>query len=268
MTHPKHIAMWTAPRSRSTLIARAFEQLDECWVVDEPFYPPYVLTHDFDEPQREAVLELCDTDYKNVVKRITGELPADKLFTFQKHISKHALPEFGREWLPYLNNFFLIRNPQETILSYQKIFKEMFGEERKVDQHDVGMQYLYNMFKEVEAIAGKPPLVVDSTDLIKNPATGLKALCDQLEIAFSEKMLTWESGLKGSGLLYTGSLLPYANIWYSDVNNSQGFHPYQEKEVEFPDELVPLLEECLPLYEELYQYRLVFNHDSRSNSGK
>ncbi len=47
MIQTKHIAMWTAPRSRSTLIARAFEQLDECWLIDQPFYPPYALTNDF-----------------------------------------------------------------------------------------------------------------------------------------------------------------------------------------------------------------------------
>ena len=144
----------------------------------------------------------------------------------------------------------------------------MFGEERKVNKHDVGVEYLYNIFKEVEAIAGKPPLVVDSTDLIKNPIYGLKVLCDLFEVAFSEKMLSWELDLKGSGLFYTGNLFPYAKIWYSDVNNSQGFFAYEEKELKFPDELVPLLEECLPLYEELSQYRLVFNNDSRLKDDK
>jgi hypothetical protein len=264
----KHIAMWTSPRSRGTLVARAFEQLDGCWIIDEPFYPPYALTHDFGRPQREAVLELCETNYKNVINRIKGELPEGKLFSFQKQSSKHALPEFGREWFSYLNSFFLIRNPKEIILSYQKILHDMFGKERKVNMHDVGVKYLYNIFKEVEAIAGEKPFVVDSTDLIKNPATGLKVLCDRLGLVFSEKMLTWEPGLKGSGLFYAGDLYPYVDVWYSDVNRSQGFLPYQEKDVEFPDELMPLLEECLPLYQELYRYRLVFDHAPGLNSDK
>ncbi len=95
MVQSKHIAMWTAPRSRSTLIARTFEQLDECWLIDEPFYPPYALKNDFGEPERKAVLELFDTNYQNVIKKITGKLPKDKSFSFQKQMSKHALPEFG-----------------------------------------------------------------------------------------------------------------------------------------------------------------------------
>jgi hypothetical protein len=202
------------------------------------------------------------------MKRITGELPKGKLFSFQKQNSKHALSEFGREWLHDLNNFFLIRNPQEIILSYQKILHKMFGKERKVNMHDVGVRYLYDLFKEVEAIAGKPPFVIDSTDLVKNPANGLKALCARLGVKFSEKMLSWEPGLKGSGLFYTEDLFPYVNPWYTDVNNSQGFLPYKEKELEFPGELMPLLEECWSLYEELSQYRLVFNNSSRLNSDK
>ena len=50
--------------------------------------------------------------------------------------------------------------------------------------------------------------------------------------------------IKNSNLFYTGDLLPYAKLWYSQVSNSQGFMTYKEKEVEFPEELLPLLEEC------------------------
>nr|AYN62255.1 truncated SxtN [Heteroscytonema crispum UCFS10] len=38
----KHIAMWACPRSRSTVISRAFENLDGCIVYDEPLFAPYV----------------------------------------------------------------------------------------------------------------------------------------------------------------------------------------------------------------------------------
>ncbi|MCL2925401.1 MAG: hypothetical protein MGF17_12485 [Trichodesmium sp. MAG_R04] len=57
-------------------------------------------------------------------------------------------------------------------------------------------------------------------------------------------MLSLVLDLKNSNLFYTGDLLPYAKLWYSQVRNSQGFMPYKEKEVEFPEELLPLLEEC------------------------
>ncbi len=39
----KHIALWTCPRSRSTLMTRAFEELEGCLIFDEPLYAPYLL---------------------------------------------------------------------------------------------------------------------------------------------------------------------------------------------------------------------------------
>ena len=41
MSNNKHIAMWAIPRSRSTAITRAFEQLDKCVGYDEPLYGAY-----------------------------------------------------------------------------------------------------------------------------------------------------------------------------------------------------------------------------------
>jgi hypothetical protein len=57
MTANKHIAMWTCARSRSTLVTRAFQQLDGCVIFDEPFYPPYLFTQQVDHPQRLEIIE-------------------------------------------------------------------------------------------------------------------------------------------------------------------------------------------------------------------
>ena len=89
----------------------------------------------------------------------------------------------------------------------------------------------------------------------------MRVLCnDHLGVTFSEKILSWELDLKNSNLLYTGDLSPYARFWYSQVSNSEGFMPYKEKEVEFPEELLPLLEDCLVLYQEMYQSCRLFNN--------
>ena len=261
MTKNKHIALWTCPRSRSTLMTRAFEQLDGCTVFDEPFYSPYLLKQGFDHPHRQEIIANCETNYQKVVQKITGDLPNGASFSFQKHISKHALSEFGRDWLKSLHNFFLIRDPKEIVVSWHKVYG-------KVTKHDIGIAELYNIFKEVEAFNDKKPLVIDSTDFVKNPKEILNLLCSQLGLEFSEKMLAWEPGLKDSQLLFTGALSSFASTWYSTVMNSNGFLPYKEKQVNLPDELKPLVEECRPFYEELYQYRLIVNSVSNSENDK
>ena len=85
---------------------------------------------------------------------------------------KHALPEFGRDWLKSLHNFFLIRDPKEIVVSWHKVYG-------KVTKHDIGIEELYNIFKEVEPFSARTPLVIDSTDLIKNPKKALNLLCSK-----------------------------------------------------------------------------------------
>lgn len=254
----KHIAMWTCPRSRSTLVARSFEQLDGCMVFDEPLYAPYLLKHAFDHPEREAVIAHRETDYQKVIQQITSDLPEGVSFSFQKHMAKHILPHDEKKWLKSLNNFFLIRNPKEIILSYNKVCQT-------VTKHEIGMEDVYNLFKEVESFTGKTPLVIDSTDLMKNHRGYLSLICSKLGITFSEKMLTWKPGLQATKedlkspfpWLWTGELPP--TVWYSNINQSTGFKSYEEKEINFPDELMSVLEDSLSFYDKLSQHRLTID---------
>lgn len=63
MVQSKYIVMWIVLRSCFILIVRIFEQLDECWLIDEFFYLLYVLKNDFGEFERKVVLELFDINY-------------------------------------------------------------------------------------------------------------------------------------------------------------------------------------------------------------
>lgn len=251
-----HIAMWSCPRSRSTLIARSFGQLDGCIVYDEPLYAPYLVDRGFDHPERERVLACRETDYERAIGQLIGDLPPGTSFSFQKHIAKHFKPEKSSEWLKSLRHFFLIRHPQEIIYSYQKICPS-------VTESDIGMAALVDVFKKIQSFSDLPPLVVDANDLLKNPQAFLTEICLYLDIPFSEKMLTWECGLPTNlemsdrpfPWLWTGEL-PLTS-WYTKLDRSTGFLPFdEEREINLPDALKPVLESCLPLYHELSKYRL------------
>ncbi|HIK31775.1 MAG TPA: hypothetical protein IGS17_16260 [Oscillatoriales cyanobacterium M59_W2019_021] len=248
--------MWSCPRSRSTLIARSFGQLEGGIVYDEPLYAPYLVQNGFDHPQREAVLASRETDYDRAISLLVGDLPDGASFSFQKHISKHFRSNQEREWLKYLSHFFLIRHPQEIIHSYQKICDQ-------VTEADIGFESLFDIFKTVESFLGKPPLVVDANDLVRNPRLYLERICLELGIPFSETMLSWDVGLSGMEdrshnpfpWLWTGEL-PMTN-WYSQVNRTTGFvFPKETLKIELPPSLIPVCEACLPFYEKLSQYRL------------
>jgi hypothetical protein len=51
-----NIALWSRPRSRSTVLACSFEQRSDCLVVDEPFYPACLTRAGQNHPNRDAIL--------------------------------------------------------------------------------------------------------------------------------------------------------------------------------------------------------------------
>lgn len=259
----KHIAMWSCARSRTTAMTRAFEQLEGCVIFDTPFYGAYALSADnpVDRLFSQEVAAAWEKDYKKVISQMTGDLPEGASFSFQRHTTRTILPHFGREWLKSLNNFFLIRHPKEIILSF---YKAMGGHDmaEEFTAKDIAIDVLYCLFKDVESITGKTPIVIHSDDLAQNPAQVLAFLCDQFGLDFSEKMLSWEPKLNNSQII--SSQLPSANeqwgkTFYKTIHNSSGFLPYKKTEEPLPDELRPILAACMPFYEKLFKHRVIFS---------
>lgn len=249
----KHIAMWACPRTRSSAITRAFEQIDDCMVYDEPFLHLSFV----DKINYHNIIELpsnylpnAENCYSNIIEKLIGDLPEGKTFSFQKHMSFHLLPGFDKSWISKVKNCFLIRDPRETIISYWKARKSA-GFSWKDSESFVGWEEHYRLFKEIENIIAEKPIIIDSGDIVKDSRSYLKALCSQLGINFSEKMLLWRPE--------ETNIVSWKNTIFEqfrkDVINSSGF--FQEsKEINIPDILVPCINKCMPLYKEMYKHRL------------
>ena len=247
--HNNRIALWACPRSRSTLFARSFEQRDDCVVCDEPFYAPYLLEKGQFHPFKDNILEIYESDHEKVAQSLLTALPNGVGFEFQKHIAKNVLPHYGTAWFPK-KNIFLIRHPKDILISLYKIFAQNIT----IDEIDINA--LYRIFQQIKTESDKTTIVINSDDFIKKPVLTLRKICEIFEIPFQESMLQWKAGLSDSNLLFTGKLLPYADTWYGSIKNSTGFKPYQEKTVEFPEHLQPILEACMPIYQKLLPYCL------------
>ncbi|MFH7029575.1 MAG: hypothetical protein ACHBN1_30415 [Heteroscytonema crispum UTEX LB 1556] len=267
----KHIAMWACPRSRSTVISRAFENLDGCIVYDEPLFAPYVFMTTYTTTnsrtlEEENLKQLLaqnnfETDIKKVIEKITGNLPDGKLFSFQKMITGDYRSEFGIDWAKKLTNFFLIRHPKDIIFSLD-IAEKKSGITEPFTQQTIGMKTLYQVFQQIEVITGQIPLVIHSDDIVKNPPSALQWLCENLEIAFDKRMLTWKANLEDSNLLYTqlyaNSAFSSSEPWYETLRSSQTFLPYEKKEKNLPEQLIPLLDESMFYYEKVLQHCHIF----------
>ena len=115
------IAMWSGPRNISTAMMRAFENRPDTAVVDEPFYAVYLKATGAAHPMRDEVLAAQPTDWHEVVAALTGPVPGGRRVFYQKHMTHHMLPAIGRDWTAEVRNAFLIRAPEDVLLSYAEV---------------------------------------------------------------------------------------------------------------------------------------------------
>ncbi|MBI3464989.1 MAG: HAD family hydrolase [Planctomycetes bacterium] len=235
--------MWSGPRNISTAMMRSWGNRDDAVVVDEPLYAHYLHVTQKPHPGREEVLAGGDTDWQRVVAGLIGPIPDGKRVYFQKHMTHHLLPHINREWLLKLTNCFLIRHPREVLASYTKVIETPQIE-------DIGFPQQAEIFEHVAKATGRVPPVLDSADVLRNPRRMLGLLCDELNLDFQESMLSWAPGPRPTDGRW-------GRYWYTEVDKSTGFRPYQPKEITLPKQLEDLCQRCLGYYQRLYAHCLV-----------
>ena len=226
------IAMWSGPRTVSTAMMRAWENRPDTVVVDEPLYAFYLANVEVDHPARQEILRSQSTDWRAVVRELCeGQLPPGVTISYQKHMTHHLLPSIDADALRPLRHAFLIRDPAELLASYSQVRADPTLD-------DLGLRQQVELFDRF----GGP--VIDSRDVLQQPEATLRLLCDQLGVGFDAAMLSWPAGPRDTD----GVWAPH---WYESVWASTGFAPYRRSATTLPDRLKPLLEQCLPYYEEL-----------------
>jgi hypothetical protein len=234
------IAMWSGPRNLSTALMYAFAARGDCAVSDEPFYAAWLAATGAEHPMRDVVLASQPTDPAVVAGALAG--PADRPVWYQKHMVHHLLQDFPTGWMGACRHALLIRHPARVIASYH-------AKRENPTLDDLGFAAQVRLFDRLAAQTGTPPPVVDSTDLRRDPAGRLAALCTALGIPFTPRMLAWPAGPKP----FDGAWAPH---WYPAVHRSTGFDGAEGPLPDLPPALARLAEQALPQYEALARHRL------------
>jgi sulfotransferase family protein len=233
------LSVWSGPRNVSTALMYSFRQRPDTGVVDEPLYGHYLRTTGAAHPGAREVLEAMEGDGGRVVREVILG-PCERPVHFFKNMAHH-LVGLDRKFLYRITNVLLIRNPQEMLPSLAEQLPEPTlrdtGLDRQVEILDVVLG------------RGEKPVVLEARELLLDPDGVLREACERLGLPFEEEMLRWPAGSKPEDGVW-------AKHWYRNVHASTGFAPYRPKAVRFPQRLEPLLEECLPLYEELRGYAI------------
>jgi hypothetical protein len=205
------IAMWSGPRNISTAMMRSFGARADCAVNDEPFYGAFLKESGEGHPMSAETIAEMDCDWHSVLAAQSGDVPGGKPIWYQKHMPHHMVGPVDLTHMPHHRHAFLIRAPERVVASY-KAKKELRQPEL------LGFAQLRAFYTRACELSDTPPPVVDSDQILRDPAKALSALCSALGIAWDEAMLSWETGPHTSDGIWGAH-------WYDKVNASTGFGP-------------------------------------------
>ena len=228
--------MWSGPRNVSTALLYSFAQREDTRALDEPLYGHYLRVSGAQHPGRDDCLDWMRPTGEAAVREVVLG-PCDKPILFMKQMAHH-LVEIDWGFMAETVNVLLIRDPEQMLPS-------LINQVPEPKMGDVGLAIQTRLLDYLIELGQDPP-VLDSREILLDPEGVLRRLCRRLGIAFDPAMLSWEAGPKG----VDG---PWAPHWYHNLHKSTGFQPYRKKTEAFPERLKPLLAECRPHYDRLFE---------------
>ena len=229
------IAMWSGPRNLSTALMRSFGSRADTVVSDEPFYGAYLKATGDDQPMKNAVIASMDCDWASVARTMSGPCPAP--VWYQKHMAHHMEGPVGIGDLPGHVHAFLIRDPARVVASYA-------AKRVRVRPDHLGIARQRDYFDRAADRLGHAPPVVDSADILADPAAVLAKLCDALGIPWDPAMLGWAPGRRDTDGVW-------ASHWYGAVEASTGFGAPDLSAPSLDAEAQAVADACRPHYEYL-----------------
>ncbi|RDC62907.1 sulfotransferase-like domain-containing protein [Adhaeribacter pallidiroseus] len=230
----------SGPRNISTALMYSFAQRPDTKVMDEPFYAVYLKISGLHHPGREQVLRALDQDPHKVFEFINQQ-EQELGNVFVKNMGHH-LQGFNYEQIKNYQNIFLIREPGQMLYSYAKVREQP-------TLNDIGIKQQADLFTWLQA-EGQSPVVLDGSELLRNPAKVLTELCTRLHLPFTQSMLSWPAGPRPED----GCWAPY---WYANVHQSTGFRPPDSVSTTLPENLAAVKEASLPYYNYLKKYAIL-----------
>jgi hypothetical protein len=235
----KIIHLISGPRNLSTALMYSFAQRNDTTVIDEPFYAHYLLATDLDHPGRDETIASMSADTEKIQQSFFDfdETPV----LFLKDMAHHLI-DMDLSFLNQVTNLFLIRDPHQLIASFAEVI-------HTPTMQDIGLEQEWKLFKEISQTNGKPPVVLDSGDLLADTEEMLPKLCRALDLPVDMSMASWKAGARPED----GT---WARYWYKGVHNSTGFARRESSTRPLPDHCRPLYEEALPYYQKLSEFAI------------
>jgi hypothetical protein len=180
---PGLIAMWAAPRSRSTAFFRYMLEHGGLVALHEPF--DNIADHGSTLVGGHPV-----SDSAELITTMLGLAGTTTVFFKETTDRRHHAVLADQRFLTKATHTFLIRAPAEIAASCYALQGE------RLSLSEIGLEHAYDLYQAILAAGGTRPVVVDSDDLIADPAATVAAYCAAVGIPFSRAALRWTPGAR------------------------------------------------------------------------
>ncbi|MER5766356.1 sulfotransferase-like domain-containing protein [Streptomyces sp. NPDC001985] len=195
------LALWSAPRCRSTAFARMMAERGDRTVVHEPF------SHVADFGETKVGERVAHTE-QDVIAALRAAAARKPVF-FKDTTDFHYPALLADEaFLAAATHTFIIRHPAEAIASHHALNPDLGRDE-------IGFAWLYEIFTAVRDATGTTPVVVDSDDLLDRPADTVRAYCSAVGIPFLPEALSWQPGMRSEWRA--------TSRWHESTSRTAGF---------------------------------------------
>jgi Sulfotransferase domain len=204
------IVLWAHSRSASTAFVRMMIERGDVAVLHEPFL---ALTEGGEVPVPGLG---CRPGGAPAVARSGRELVglladlARVRPVFVKEVLDYRYDfAFGHpDELAWLTHTFLVRDPRQAISSH-------YAMKPTVTCPEIGYEWLWELFQLIRSATGRPPLVIRSEDLLRDPAGAVGAYCQAVGLPFLASALHWDPGERPEWQRH--------RAWHLDAIRSSGF---------------------------------------------
>lgn len=242
----KIIALWAIPRSTSTAFEWMMRQRGDLDCLHEPFGRAW---YHGEEPMWPRFPEGGETIPGLSLESVWEDIKARarKGPVFIKDFPNYINHMWDAEFLSHFTHAFLIRDPAKTITSMHDKWPDL-------DELEIGFPEQRALFDLLEAIHGETPFVMDSDDLLENPAQVTQAFCDAVGIPFIEGALFWEPGNDQSAYSWCEG-----GAFHANLAKSTGLTPQKRKYVDLeklPRRVQRIHRRMMPHYRHMHKHRV------------
>jgi Sulfotransferase domain len=237
MTPPRLLALWSAPRSRSTAFLRMMVERGDYAVLHEPF------SHlaDFGAAAVGGQEVRTEAGLMAALVELSGQTPV-----FFKDTTDFRYPGLlgDAQFLRAATHTFLLRDPAQAIASH-------FALNPGLERDDVGFARLSEIYDAVAQATGRPPVVLSSDDLMADPEPLVRAYCQAVGLPPRAEALTWQPGMLAQW--------QRTSRWHEATSRTAGFAAAPTayaRTVDNDPVLAAYLDYHLPFFRRLHDHRL------------